>query len=160
MHNNVYKTNKLLRKVNPHYKEKLNNSTIFDILYAWDDYRFENAISGIFERSILSILAVLIIYILTLPVLLRNFIFSRYVPNKSLYYENITPLWVADFLRLEIENNFLLTVLITIFLMILFISKLIWLIIKFNIWFIKHIFKPLGIALAAWSYVFKDSRKY
>lgn len=157
---NFYKTNKTLRKINPHYKQKLKDDTIFDILYAWSDYRFENAISSIFYRSALSIFAVLVIYLLTLPILLRNLIFYKYVPTKDLYYENIIPLWTTDFLRLIIENNLLLTVFIIVFLSLLFIVKVIWNFIKFNIWFIRVIFKPLGIAFAAWSYVFRNNTIY
>ena len=63
-------------------------------------------------------------------------------------------------IELIIENNLLLTVFIIAFLSLLFIAKVIWNFIKFNIWFIRVIFKPLGIAFAAWSYVFRNNTIY
>lgn len=69
--------------VQKEYYQETIKEPIFKILYNFWDYRFENAISGIWKRSIFTIIGAIIVYLLALPFICISKILWFIKPSKK-----------------------------------------------------------------------------
>ena len=125
---------------------------IFEILHNINKYRFENICKSIYNRSFFSILGTLFVYILTLPLIIRNKIFKKYLPSVKVATYKYELKWLRYFMYLIAENKFWKTFGLSIFLQSFILAKIIGNILYSVYWIFDRILK---VFILPFAYVFK-----
>lgn len=107
------------------YYKNIDSEPIFRILEEFQNYKFEACIKSIWNRSILSIFGVMLVYLMSLPLLIRNKCFKNLKPTNAMKNHKYKIKWLKYFIYLLSKNNFLETLKWTFILGILGISKII-----------------------------------
>lgn len=129
---------------NPH------KESIFTVLFHFNKYRFENAMSAIWKRNLFAILGASYVYVLALPFILLTKILFFFRPSKERHFGWN---WVSHIHNLTYRNHLIGSILWAIFLLVMFSCKLVWDILYIIYWIFKCILKafllPLAIIAAA-----------
>ena len=132
-----------------YYQDTL-KEPIFKILYNFRDYRFENAFSGIWKRSIFAIIGAIIVYLLALPFICVSKIVWFIKPSKKRLFKCH---WFTHFHNLIYRNHLIGSSFWIAFLSILGGLKCIWNFIYSIYWTFAHIIKwfliPVAVISAA-----------
>ena len=113
------------------------NEPIFKIISTFRQYRFENAITAIWNRSFFSILGAAIVYTIQTPLALLYFLIRRKATPKL-----FTLHWMSIINKALTNPNPFTSLLWTFLLYILTILKSISNFFKMLFWIFKHIIKP------------------
>ena len=106
------------------YYKNVDSEPIFKILEEFQNYKFESCIKSIWNRNILSLFGTMLVYLLTLPLILRNKLIKKLKPTNAMKNTNYTIKWLKYFVYIVSKNNFLETLGWTTLLNILIISKI------------------------------------
>lgn len=132
-----------------YYQDTL-KEPIFKILYNFRDYRFENAIKGIWKRSIFALIGAIIVYLLALPFICISKILWFIKPSRKRLFRCH---WFTHFHNLIYRNHIIGSTFWISFLAILTGLKVIWNILYSIYWTFAHIIKwfltPIAIITAA-----------
>ena len=132
-----------------YYQTPLKES-IFNIIYDWNKYRFENAIKGIWDRNFLAILGVWFVFLLGTFSILFTKIFTSFKPTERKKYNWH---WISHLQNLNYINKFWKVFAWFILLAFFFISKFIFTILYCIYWIFRNIIRffllPVAILLVA-----------
>ena len=131
------------------YYQNPKKETIFDIIYNWNKYRFENAIAAIWNRNFLALFGVFFVYLLATLAILSTKIFKNLkLKERKRYTWN----WISHLVNLNYINKFWKTFIWTWLLLILAISKLIFTILYMIYWIFRNVLRffllPVTIIIA------------
>lgn len=134
------------------YYAEAKRQPIFEILYNFNKYRFENAISAIWNRNAIAIFGVFFVYLLSIPVILRNKLFKKYLPSRKKYLTRYKARWLNYFINLQVKNKLIQTIYFTISLFLISISKVIYNILYTMYWIFRNVLVYFLLPIA---YIFK-----
>ena len=136
--------------VQKEYYQEASREPIFKILYNFRDYRFENAISGIWKRSIFAIMGAIFVYLLALPFICISKILWFVRPSRKRLFKCH---WFTHFHNLIYRNHIIGSTFWIAFLSTLGGLKCIWNCIYSIYWTFAHIVKwfliPIAVISAA-----------
>lgn len=136
--------------VQKEYYQDTVKEPIFKILYNFRDYRFENAIKGIWKRSIFAIIGAIIVYLLALPFIFISKILWFIKPSRKRLFKCH---WFTHWHNLIYRNHLISSAFWIAFLSILTSLKMIWNILYSIYWIFAHIIRwflmPIAVIIAA-----------
>lgn len=136
--------------VQKEYYQETTKEPIFKILYNFRDYRFENAIAGIWKRSIFALIGAIIVYLSALPFICISKILWFIKPSRKRLFKCH---WFTHWHNLIYRNHMIGSAFWIVFLSILTVLKIIWNILYSIYWIFAHIIKwflmPIAIIIAA-----------
>lgn len=136
--------------VQKEYYQETTKEPIFKILYNFRDYRFENAIAGIWKRSIFALIGAIIVYLSALPFICISKILWFIKPSRKRLFKCH---WFTHWHNLIYQNHMIGSAFWIVFLSILTVLKIIWNILYSIYWIFAHIIKwflmPIAIIIAA-----------
>ena len=136
--------------VQKEYYQETTKEPIFKILYNFRDYRFENAIAGIWKRSIFALIGAIIVYLSALPFICISKILWFIKPSRKRLFKSH---WFTHWHNLIYRNHMIGSAFWIVFLSILTVLKVIWNILYSIYWIFAHIIKwflmPIAIIIAA-----------
>lgn len=136
--------------VQKEYYQDTVKEPIFKILYNFRDYRFENAIKGVWKRSIFAIIGAIIVYLLALPFIGISKILWFIKPSKKRLFKCH---WFTHFHNLIYRNHMIGSTFWIGFLSVLTCLKGIWISLCMTYWTFANIIKwflmPTAIIVAA-----------
>lgn len=121
---------------------------IFEILYNFHEYRFENAIRSIWKRNSFSILGVIFVYLISLFYILRNKVFKKCIPTKKDIKKKRKIKWIKYLKALQLKNKFWQTLFISINLSVFFVLHVIFDLLKVIYWIFDRIIKYFLLPIA------------
>jgi len=132
------------------YYQDPKKETIFDIIYDWNKYRFENAVNALWNRNFLALFGAWFVYILGLISIPFTKLFKNIKPKERKRYNWN---WISHLVNLNYINKFWKTFAWTWLLLLLAISKLIFTILYMIYWIFRNIIRffllPLTILMLA-----------
>lgn len=85
------------------YYQDPKKESIFDIIYNWNSYRFENAIKAIWNRWFFSIFGVFLVYLMAVPSIIFTKVFKNIKPKERKRYSWH---WISHLHNLIYLNKF------------------------------------------------------
>lgn len=92
------------------YYVNLTAEPLFKIIEEFQNYKFEQAFKGIWNRSVFSILGVIFVYLFTIPLIIRNKLFKKYLPTNAMKTHRYKIKWLKYFVYLLCKNNLTYTI--------------------------------------------------
>lgn len=129
---------------NSRYYQDPHKEPIFNIIYNFKKFRFENAISSIWDRNVLSLLGSFIVFLFaSILIVFSNLLFLRPKERKEYSFK-----WVEHIQYLLYSNRIMLTFSWTIVLLMLSTVKLVTTILYGVYWLFKNIVRYFLIPAA------------
>ena len=139
------------------YYKNIDSEPIFRILEEFQNYKFEECIKNIWNRSIIAIFGVMLVYLFSLPLIVRNKCLESFCPTNAMKNHKYKIKWLRYFVYLLYKGNFLKTLGWTLGLNFLIISKVFFNISYCIYWIfdkiIKYFIFPIAYAFR-WIIVF------
>ena len=137
--------NKQVQQESEWYYSDPTKESIFTILFHFNSYRFENAISALWKRWAISMFGASIVYIIALPFILLTKILFFFRPSK----ERQCPIhWLGHVHNLMYRNHFITSIFWSVFLTVLGTIRLIWTTLFVIYWLFKNIIRFLLLPFA------------
>lgn len=130
------------------YYQDPKRESMFTIISQFNQYRFENAIAGIWSRNIFAMLGVLFVFLLGLPLLILSKVFWFLQPSKP---RRFGWHWVSHIHNMLYINHLIGTLLWMITLVVFIVLKFIWTTLYCIYWIFRNIIRffllPIAIIL-------------
>lgn len=131
------------------YYQDPKRESMFTIISQFNQYRFENAIAGIWNRNIFAMLGVLFVFILGLPLLLLSKFFWFLQPSKP---RRFSWHWISHIHNMLYINHLFGSLLWMITLIFFIVLKFVWTTLYCVYWLFRNIVRffllPVAIILA------------
>lgn len=137
------------------YYSDPSKESIFTILFHFNDYRFENAVSALWKRWAISMFGASFVYVFALPFVLITKILFFLRPRKE---RNFSIHWLSHVHNLMYRNHLITSIFWFVFLLVLGVLRIVWTTLYITYWIFKNIIRfflfPVAIILATLIRVF------